>query len=99
MTAQRSSPGLLPAHGIQQLLAHKRRIQQDAVGHIPEPLVQATVQVVARLTQGQVLRSNSLRLARQALKELARKRRQPDTLLLVLKRPEGHWSAEHGARR
>jgi hypothetical protein len=101
MTASQSSSGLLPAHGIHQLLANKQRIQREALGQIPEPLIQATTQVVARLAQKeaarQVLKPGVLYLVRQTLKELCRLRRQDsDTRVLLCPRRADRSEGQDG---
>src|SRR5262245_51728371 len=102
MTAPQSSSGLVPAQGMQELLANKQRIQQEALGQIPEPLIQATTQVVARLAQKetarQVLKPGVLYLVRRALKELRRsKRHVAETRVLLRPRPADRSGGQDGS--
>jgi hypothetical protein len=102
MNARLHRPGLLTADGIRPLLDKKKQLQREAIGKLPEPLVQATVQIAQRLVlkepARQVLRPRVFALARQVLHELAGKRTKPtDTLVLLLRRSlKQREGGEHG---
>jgi hypothetical protein len=74
MTGSFPDSGLLPAEGIQRLLARKKFIQQEAQGRIPESLVEVTTRVVARLAHEErlrrVLKPGVFDLVQETLKEL-----------------------------
>jgi hypothetical protein len=102
MNAPLLRSSLLPADGMGPLLHSKEQIQQEAVGKVPELLVQVTVQAVVRLkrkeTPKRVLKPGVHVLARQVLKELAGKKWKPtDTLVLLQQQPAvGPRRREHG---
>lgn len=100
MNAQLHSSVLLPADGIEALLSKKQRIQQEAVGTLPELLVQATVRAAVCLGRKEapkrVLKPGVFFLARQVLRELARKKGKPSETLMLLQHSGEDRSREHG---
>src|SRR5262245_2361033 len=89
MIASLHRPRQLPNDGIGALLCQKREVQDEAQGRLSEPLVQATLQTVARMAQTgatqQALQPRIWGLVREVLDELARKRWKPSETLLLLR--------------
>ena len=90
MALQPNRRVLMPVEGIQELLDHKERVQEEALGKVPDGLAQSTVLSVMRLARseapGQVLSARVRELVRQTLHAAARQHWKPDTALILRKR-------------